>query len=129
VLPPAWPPASLLTAPPSAVVWLRDYDEAVRTAVAQRRGLLVDFYADWCVPCRRMDHEVFSDAAVAKASSGERVCHVGIRTGWSDSEMKTQMDAEFPTCVVNSTAGESGGQQTLRRKKRKLPVSWSKTQI
>jgi thioredoxin:protein disulfide reductase len=36
-------------------------------AQRQQRPLILDFYADWCVACVKMEHEVFSDAGVRAA--------------------------------------------------------------
>lgn len=36
-------------------------------AARQQRPLILDFYADWCVACVKMEHEVFSDAGVRAA--------------------------------------------------------------
>ncbi len=33
-------------------------------ANAQGRGVMLDFYADWCVTCKQMERETFSDAGV-----------------------------------------------------------------
>lgn len=43
------------------------YDEnAVNAAIASGQPVILDFYADWCAPCKELDERTFSDARVAR---------------------------------------------------------------
>ena len=44
-----------------------DLEREVALASGQGRGVMLDFYADWCVTCKEMERETFSDAAVQGA--------------------------------------------------------------
>lgn len=46
------------------VHWLK-YEDALNKAKENPRLILVDMYADWCVPCRIMEQNVYSDPTVA----------------------------------------------------------------
>jgi thiol:disulfide interchange protein DsbD len=44
-----------------------DLDRALETAKAAGRPVMLDFYADWCVSCKEMEHRTFTDSGVQAA--------------------------------------------------------------
>ena len=50
--------------PQSLVQWI-DYDSALEKAKKEPKLIFVDVYADWCIPCRVMDKNVYMDPTVA----------------------------------------------------------------
>jgi thiol:disulfide interchange protein DsbD len=49
---------------------LEDLDGAVAAAGAGGRGVMLDFYADWCVECKRMERNTFPDPGVQSLLAG-----------------------------------------------------------
>lgn len=49
---------------------IEELDAKVKQASAEGKGVMLDFYADWCVSCKEMEAYTFTDANVKKALNG-----------------------------------------------------------
>ncbi|HYR95781.1 MAG TPA: cytochrome c biogenesis protein CcdA [Candidatus Binatus sp.] len=86
----------------SPIAWVPFSDDAVARAVAAGRPVLIDFEAEWCLPCREMDSTTFRDAAVVRAAAAFATLKVDVT---SADERASELMARFavpgvPTYVL-----------------------------
>ncbi len=52
----------------AGIRWLPGTEARLEEAAAQARPVFIDFYADWCIPCRELDHSTFAAPEVVDLS-------------------------------------------------------------
>jgi thioredoxin-related protein len=49
------------------IKWAKNFDDALAQAKETKRYAMIDFTADWCIWCKRLDSDVYGDETAAKA--------------------------------------------------------------
>jgi thiol:disulfide interchange protein DsbD len=81
--------------PPSNSAWQTvstpaDLDRVLAEAKTSGTPLLLDWYADWCISCKVIEHEVLNDANVVERLKGYRLIRFDITA--SNAEQRTLLD-------------------------------------
>jgi thiol:disulfide interchange protein DsbD len=57
---------------------LADLEQAIAAARAEHKTVMLDFYADWCVSCKEMQHDAFRDPGVIAALGNTRLLEADV---------------------------------------------------
>lgn len=101
----------VLTPKATDLVWLENEPAAVAEATARSRPLLIDFRADWCLPCKELEVKVFTDPSVVATLQD----HVLLRIDLTREDEEPALGAlkskyrvsTLPAVRVATTAGET----------------------
>jgi thioredoxin:protein disulfide reductase len=99
----SWSLAPKAEAQAHELAWIRGADETLAKAREQQRPAVLDFYADWCLPCKELELKTFSNPKVASELTRRALGKVDCTTD-DDPEVaaaKEKFKAEtLPTLVL-----------------------------
>jgi thiol-disulfide isomerase/thioredoxin len=81
-------------------------DSALARAQRTRRPAFLDFYADWCTPCRWMDRVVYSDPLLGEVSAHLAMIRVDIETPAGRALAQRYGVQQYPTLVYVQADGK-----------------------
>ena len=99
---------AIIRSAPRAIVWEREYEKALQRAQAENKVILVDAFTDWCVLCKTMDKETFSDRALIWQMAGKYVW-LKLNTETEDDGKILQHEfaiATYPMILVLDSKGQ-----------------------
>ena len=94
-----------------AIRWEHRFDEAVKKARAAGKPIMVDFWADWCSWCHKLDRTTYVDPLVVKLAEEFVSVKVDTEKGRKNQEIALRYNVRtLPTIAFISP----GGRQILR---------------
>lgn len=92
----------------AAADW-QNYDTKIlQKADQEDQKVIIDFYADWCNPCKELEHMTFSDPRVVEALENYTLLKVDLTTAnaYTDSLRKVYNIAGVPTIMFLDADGK-----------------------
>jgi thiol-disulfide isomerase/thioredoxin len=98
------------------IQWIRDYEEGIRLARESYLPVLIDFWSEWCLPCREMDKQLFADPGIIGTSG--RIVYIRV-----DIDKDRETPSRFAVTSVPMKLIVDPWQTVLLRMKGKTQVS------
>ena len=107
-----------------SVRWEHRFDEAVKKARAAQKPIMIDFWADWCAWCHRLDATTYVDPVVVKLSDDFIALKIDTEGGKKNQEIALHYNvATLPTITFITP----GGRQILTLKGFQGPGQFPRT--
>ncbi len=91
-----------------SIEWSK-YTPAEYSAALGKSPMIIDFYADWCIPCKELDKETFSDDAVIKESKRFKALKADMTKSVSPEVEKLRNEFKIvgvPTVLIIDASGK-----------------------
>ncbi|MEP6756895.1 MAG: thioredoxin fold domain-containing protein [Chthonomonadales bacterium] len=88
--------------------WKKNYNDAVASAKAGNKLIMIDFYTDWCVWCKRLDKDTYSDKHITQLASSMAPVKINAEKEGVALAKKYKV-AGFPTILFLNADGDVEG--------------------
>ncbi len=91
------------------IKWQPYSESAIQNIGNSKKGVIIDFYADWCIPCKELDKSTFTDKRVIQQSTNFNMLKANMTKSLSDAveELRNKYNIiGVPTVLILNDKGQ-----------------------